>query len=60
MNKVDERYVVAKVKEEGFDYTFFHYSDFDDIEDDKFHRLRNAYLDARQELADYIGMDKGS
>lgn len=51
----DFRYVKAKIKSEGFHYTFKHYSDFEDvIKDKKFHKLRKEYLAITKELEEYI------
>jgi hypothetical protein len=44
------------IDNEGFDYTFAHYSDFGQIEDINFHTLRLKYLAARDALAEYIGI----
>ena len=46
--------VKYRMDEEGVDYCFHHYSSFDEIKDEKFHRLRNAYLDAAAALKRYI------
>lgn len=54
MNGQDRRRVRDTVENEGFDYCFVDYSDFDEIQDDEFHRLRKAYVDARKALEDYI------
>lgn len=43
-----------RTKEEGFDYCFDGYSSWDEIEDDKFHVLRKAYLESKQKLNEYI------
>jgi len=51
------RYVLETVESEGFDYTFTSYSDFEEIEDEEFHRLRQDFLDARRKLAEYIGLE---
>jgi len=45
------------IDNEGFDYTFVHYSEFDQIEDKEFHQLRLNYLAARDALAEYIGIE---
>lgn len=45
------------VDNEGFDYTFKHYSEFPEIKDKKFHNLRREYLAARDALAEYIGIE---
>lgn len=54
----DEREMVQTVIEcEGFDYTFTSYTDFKDnhpVEDEEFHRLVDAFLEARYILAEYI------
>lgn len=39
---------------EGFDGCFVDYSDFGEIKDTEFHRLRQAYLDAREALEEYV------
>lgn len=45
------------IENEGFDYCFVHYSEFSEIKDKKFHKLRLKYLDARGDLAEYIGIE---
>jgi hypothetical protein len=51
-------YVKNTVDNEGFDYAFVNYSDFkDDVKDEEFHKLRVAYLTARNALAEYCGFD---
>lgn len=54
MLKKEKNYVRATVENEGFDYAFVHYSDFEDIKDEKFHELRKNFLEAREKLAEYI------
>ena len=39
---------------EGFNYCFESYSSFEEIEDDKFHDLRNEYLRVSKELENYV------
>jgi hypothetical protein len=51
-------YVDAVIHNEGFDYTFIHYSNFDDVKDKKFHKLREEYLISRKKLNDYIKKNK--
>ena len=46
-----------RVDQEGFDYCFVHYSNFEDIKDKEFHRLRKAYCKAQKELAEYLGIE---
>jgi hypothetical protein len=43
-----------KIESEGFDYAFRYYSNFEEVEDPDFHRLRRAYVAAAQALDDYI------
>lgn len=51
-------YVNDTITNEGFEYAFVSYSDFKkDVTDTKFHELREAFLCARSELAEYIGFE---
>lgn len=45
------------VQSEGFEYTLLHYSDFADVDDSEFHRLRRDYIAAQKALAEYIGVE---
>jgi hypothetical protein len=47
-----------RIDQEGFDYTFVHYSKFDEIKDKRFHKLREAYLLARKNFIDYLGWEE--
>ena len=47
-------FVKYRMKQEGFDYCFKHYSSFEEIQDDKFHELRKKYLDISNELEEYV------
>jgi hypothetical protein len=40
--------------EEGFDYCFESYSNWDEIKDEEFHRLRLGFLQSMKELREYI------
>ena len=55
MDKHQKQAVNNITENEGFDYAFVHFSDFEDIENEEFHKLRKEYLAARQRLADLIG-----
>lgn len=55
MQKADKQSVLERIEWEGFDYTFIHYSAFPDIKDEKFHELRQAYIDSYEKLAAYVG-----
>lgn len=50
----DLQYVRDCIEHESFDYAFTGYSDFKEVKDPEFHRLREAYLTAQEELQDYI------
>lgn len=41
---------------DGFDYAFESYSNWEEIDDAHFHKLRLTYLDAMQDLANYIAL----
>jgi len=43
-----------RMKEEGFHYCFKHYSDWSEIEDSEFHRLRLNYLETAQKLQELV------
>ena len=47
-------YLHAKMGDEGFHYCFKHYSDFEEIEDEEFHKLRKIYLEVAEQLEKYI------
>lgn len=57
MNGKELDYVRSKVENEGFHYCFTCYSDFPEIKDEAFHKLRETYVEAAQQLADYLGVD---
>lgn len=57
MKPKDAAYVFNTIESEGFDYAFVHYSDFEEVKDEEFHRLREAFLNARQTLKDYLGCE---
>ena len=53
--KIEEaQYVRSKTRDEGFHYCFKHYSNFEEVEDDEFHKLRKYYLQYAKLLEDYI------
>lgn len=49
--------VYRTVENEGFQYAFHDYSDFKEIEDEEFHRLRLAYIESSKALAEYCGVE---
>lgn len=52
---------IAKLLEdiecEGFDYALVNYDDYSGIPDPKFQKLYAAFLKARQNLIDHLGVD---
>jgi hypothetical protein len=50
----DLQMVEYKMDAEGFHYCFACYSDFEEVDDPKFHELRLAYLKAADELETYV------
>ena len=46
--------VQYRMDEEGFDYCFESYSNWDEIKDEEFHRLRLDFLRSMKELREYI------
>lgn len=54
MRPADADSVLQVIGAEGFDSAFRHYSSYRDINDEKFHELRKAYIAAANELIDYI------
>lgn len=47
-----------KMQDEGFDYCWRCYSDFKEIEDEKFHELRRSYITAANALEEYVNAKK--
>ena len=43
-----------RMHNEGFDYCFTSYSNWNEIEDEKFQELKEAYCKAQKELEEYI------
>lgn len=54
LKKLERKYVSDIIDSEGFDYAFNDYTDFNEIEDLEFHRLREAYVEASKALKAYI------
>ena len=50
----DLTYLNAKMRDEGFDYCFRHYSSFEEIKDEKFQELRLKYIQIAEELENYV------
>ena len=54
MTEEDKLDLGFRIKQEGFHYTFLHYSDFKEIKDKKFHELRKEYLKSAEKLEKYL------
>lgn len=39
---------------EGFDYAFCHSSSWDEIKDEQFQKLKNEYIQAKENLENYL------
>ena len=46
--------VEYRMDNEGIDYCFEHYSSFEEIKDEEFHRLRNNFLTSMKEIRNYV------
>ena len=46
--------VEYRMDNEGIDYCFEHYSSFEEIKDEEFHRLRNNFLTSMKEIRGYV------
>jgi hypothetical protein len=57
MNGKELDYVRDSVEQEGFDYCFTGYSNFEEIKDEEFHKLREAFVKASNELKEYLGLE---
>lgn len=49
--------VIEDIEYEGFDYALIHYSDYSDVNDDKFQELYRQFKKARTDLAEYLRVD---
>ena len=57
MNEKSLAFVAHCVEYEGFDYAIHSYSNYEKVKDEKFQELRRKYLEARRELAEYLGCE---
>jgi len=48
------RSVQYRMDNEGMDYCFEHYSSFEEIEDEEFHKLRNEFLESMKKIRSYV------
>lgn len=57
MKAKDLDYIRETVDSEGFDYAFVHYSNFEEVKDEEFHKLREAFLKARREFVEFLNLE---
>jgi hypothetical protein len=46
--------VSYRMDSEGIDYCFEHYSSFEEIEDEEFHKLRLEFLESMKKIREYV------
>jgi hypothetical protein len=46
--------LIGAMECEGFDYAFASWSDFKEIKDEEFHRMRKEFLAAREKFVKYL------
>ena len=57
MTAKERNTVVKCLESSGFDYSFTTMCSFEDLADEKFQKLRKNYVEARKQLADYLGYE---
>ena len=57
MTNEQKETVMGIVDNEGFDYAFCDYSNFEEIKDAEFHKVREKYVGAAKELKAIIGFN---
>jgi hypothetical protein len=48
------RSVQYRMDNEGIDYCFEHYSSFEEIQDEEFHKLRKQFLESMNNMRSYV------
>jgi len=51
--------LLGVIEWESFDYALRHHSNWNEIEDEEFHRLRNAYVEAGSKLEAWVDKISG-
>jgi hypothetical protein len=59
MNMTEEEFenwqaVSYRMDNEGIDYCFEHYSSFEEIKDEEFHKLRLEFLNSMKKIREYV------
>ena len=50
----DWQAVYYRMDNEGIDYCFEHYSSFEEIKDEEFHKLRLEFLESMRKIREYV------
>lgn len=50
----DWQMVQYRMGNEGIDYCFEHYSSFEEIKDEEFHKLRLEFLESMKKIRNYV------
>jgi hypothetical protein len=50
----DWQMVQYRMDNEGIDYCFEHYSSFEEIKDEEFHKLRLGFLESMKKIREYV------
>jgi hypothetical protein len=50
----DWQMVQYRMDNEGIDYCFEHYSSFEEIKDEEFHKLRLEFLESIKKIREYV------
>lgn len=50
----DWQAVHYRMDNEGIDYCFEHYSSFEEIKDEEFHKLRLEFLESMKKIREYV------
>ena len=50
----DWKAVQYRMDNEGIDYCFEHYSSFEEIKDEEFHKLRLEFLESMKKIREYV------
>jgi hypothetical protein len=56
----DWQMVQYRMDNEGLEYCFKHYSSFEEIEDEEFHKLREELLESMRKIRKYVEDKLGS
>lgn len=57
MTEEEKDNVKDYAENEGFDYAFRFGSEFEDIKDEEFHKLRKTYIESAKALEKYIDLE---